>query len=94
MYDTFSPQQHAVCPFDKFVDAINGSEQSRVDFDVSRFSIEQEKVRIVADKAFVTYISKYDGQVIDTASDANPDAYVKIGGKWYDDLDSHSPFGC
>ena len=94
LYDTFSPQQHAVCPYDKFLAAITSSPQSRADFDVSRFSFEQENVRIDGDRAFVTYIGKYDGQVIDTASDANPDVYVRIDGKWYDEVDSHAPFGC
>jgi hypothetical protein len=94
LWDTFSPQQHAVCPYDKFLAAINGSPQSRADFDVSRFAFEQEQVRIEGDHAFVTYIGKYDGRVIDTASDANPDVYVRIDGKWYDEVDSHAPFGC
>ena len=94
LYDTFSPKEQAACPYDKFLVAINSSAQSSPDFDISRFSVEQLKVRVTGDQGFATYVGKFDGRVVDTASDSDPDIFVRVNGAWYDDLDSHSPFGC
>jgi len=47
-------------------------------------------VRIDGDQARVSYVELYDGQVVGTVGTSNPDLYVRIDGRWYDDVDTHA----
>ncbi len=94
LYNTFSPKQHQTCPYDQFLQAIQKSPQSRAGFDVTKFAIDEFRVRFEGDTGYATYVVRFDGHVVDTATDDNPDVFVKVNGEWKDELDSHARFNC
>jgi len=39
----------------------------------------------------VSYVQLYDGQPVGTIGTSEPDVYIRINGRWYDDVDTHKP---
>jgi hypothetical protein len=84
-YKIASPRFQTTCSLDQFVAAVGGN-------DFSTMTVTNIKVRIEGDKAYVTDTVTINGKDDTTATDAAPEIYVKVGGKWYDDSKGQS--GC
>lgn len=84
-YQIASPRFRTTCSFDQFVKSVSGT-------DFSTLVLDQIKVRIEGDKAYVTNRQTLNGKDVSTATDSAPEVFVKIDGKWYDDSKGSS--GC
>jgi uncharacterized protein YchJ len=84
-YQIASPRFRTTCSLDQFVKSVSGT-------DFSTLVLDQVKVRIEGDKAFVTDRQTLNGKDVSTATDSAPEVFVKVDGKWYDDSKGSS--GC
>ena len=84
-YQIASPRFRTTCSLDQYVKSVSGT-------DFSTLVLDQVKVRIEGDKAFVTDRQTLNGKDVSTATDSAPEIFVKIDGKWYDDSKGQS--GC
>jgi len=84
-YQLASPRFQSTCSYDQYVKAVSGT-------DFSTLTIDQIKVRLEGDKAYVTDTVTIDGKDVSIATDSSPEVFVKIDGKWYDDNKGNS--GC
>lgn len=84
-YEIASPRFRTTCSLDQFMASVSGA-------DFSTLVMDQIKVRIEGDKAYVTNRQMLDGKEIGVATDAAPEIFVKVDGKWYDDGKGQS--GC
>jgi hypothetical protein len=53
-------------------------------------AITNLQVRVDGDRAYATYIYTYGATPTAPVTAADPDVYVRINGKWYDDIDTHT----
>jgi hypothetical protein len=83
LYDTLSPAQQAACPKDRFADLM-----SRSPGDVT---VEDLHMYIYGIHAYVTYSTRVGDRPLGRATSDNPDIYVLLNGRLYDDVDGHSP---
>ena len=81
-YELFSPEVRAICSFEDLEAAAEAddSDQSKIDF-------SNVDVRVEGDTAYVSYTITDDGEVIDAVTADDPEVFVKIDGRWYDDQD-------
>jgi hypothetical protein len=83
MYRTFTPRFRRSCPYRTFVAEGNAARKA-----FGRLSIRNVGVRISRNHASLTYQQLAQGAVIATVTRRQPDIYVRIGGRWYDEKDS------
>jgi hypothetical protein len=88
LYQTYSPRFREDCSYNDFLDG--ASSASLLGFDPGEADIDELDVRIEGTTAYATYIQTYEGQDIEAVTEDDPDLYVKIDGKWYDEVDSHT----
>jgi len=86
---TYTPRFRSRCPYRRFV-----ALETRARSAVGRFSIRKIAVRVTRARAAVSYDLLARGVVIDRATTSRPDVYVRISGRWYDEVDSHTGPGC
>jgi hypothetical protein len=86
---TYTPRFRSRCPYRNFVAA-----ETRARSALGRFSVRKIAVRVTRARAAVTYELVARGVVIDRATPKRPDLYVRISGRWYDEIDSHTGPGC
>ena len=91
LYATYSPAQQAACSYDSFLTKVAIARDARPDFNASKVTFDRVRVRIDGDHASVSYVQLYDGQPIGTIGTSDPDVYIRIDGRWYDDVDTHKP---
>ncbi len=86
VYENYSPSFRAACPYAAFeqfeLSSISG-------IDPARMTVSDVRVRVEGDQAYVTYIYEYDGQGVSTIDASAPDVFVKVGERWYDEIDTH-----
>ncbi len=84
MYATYTPRFRRSCPYAKFV---SQSRQTRQilgpNFKLQGISVRAE----TATRAIVAYRFVRDGRTIAQVTLKHRDVYVKIGSRWYDELD-------
>ncbi len=83
LYNTYSPHYQSRCPYDQLLSRAAGSDPASL----QSLSYDQLRVQIDGDKAYATYVTTRDGQVVAAVTDASSDIYVKIGGTWFDEFD-------
>ncbi len=83
LYDTYSPHYQSRCPYEEVLRRASGADAASM----QSLSYDQLHVQIDGDIAYVTYVTKRNGQVIASVTDGSPDLYVKIDGIWYDEFD-------
>jgi hypothetical protein len=54
------------------------------------WTVRNQRIRIRGDRAAVTYTVVRRGRVVNTATARSPDIYVKISGRWRDELDAET----
>jgi hypothetical protein len=86
---TYTPRFRSRCPYRNFV-----AVETRARSALGRFSLRKIAVRATRARAAVTYELVARGVVVDRATPRSPDVYVRISGRWYDEIDSHTGPGC
>ena len=87
LYQSYSPRFRRQCPFAPW----------RAELDAAWPQVRTAntvgiRATIRGNRARVTYRLVLAGKVVDRATAASPDIYVRIGNRWYDELDGHT--GC
>ena len=87
MYRTLAPRVRTRCPYPRFV------EQVKLDrVLVGRLALRNVRVRVAGRHASATYQQiAAGGKVVGAITVKHPDKFVRIGDRWFDDLDSGSP---
>ena len=83
LYNTYSPNYQSRCPYDELLRRAAGADSASL----QSLSYDQLHVQIDGDKAYATYVTMREGQVVAAVTDASPDIYVKIDGTWFDEFD-------
>jgi hypothetical protein len=83
MYRTFTARFRRSCPYRTFV--AQGTEARSM---LGRLSARNIRVRTSGNRAALTYQTVAQGTVVQTITRRNPDIYVRIRGRWYDQVDS------
>ena len=86
MYRTLAPRVRSRCPYPRFVEEVK--------FDralVGRLALRNVVVRVAGRHASATYQQVAAGKVVGAMTVKHPDKFVRIGDRWFDDLDSGSP---
>jgi hypothetical protein len=84
MYATYTARFKRSCPYSRFV---TGSRQTRSVLG-SNFQLRDIRVRMETPRrALVAYRFVKSGRTVATVTFAHRDVYVKIGSRWYDELD-------
>jgi hypothetical protein len=86
---TYTPRFRSRCPYRRFA-----ALEARARSAVGRFSIRKIAVRVTRARAAVSYELLARNVVIDRATPKRPDIYVRIAGRWYDEIDTHTGPGC
>jgi hypothetical protein len=86
---TYAPRFRSRCSYRNFV-----AVETRARSALGRFSVRKIAVRVTRARATVSYELVARGVVIDRATPRSPDIYVRISGRWYDEIDSHTGPGC
>jgi hypothetical protein len=86
---TYTPRFRSRCPYRNFV-----ALETRARSALGRFSLRKIVVRVTRARAAVTYELVARSVVVDRATPNRPDVYVRISGRWYDEVDSHTGPGC
>jgi hypothetical protein len=81
-YELFSPTFRATCPLAAFLRFDRGVQQR-----FSGLSLRILAVRIDGSKASLTYEFLHDGVAVGKLTG---DVYVKVDGKWYDEVDKYT----
>jgi hypothetical protein len=88
LYQTYSPRFQQDCSYNDFLGEVSSA--SLWGFDWAEFAMDELDVRVEGVTAYTTYIQTYEGRDIKAVTEDDPDLYVKIDGKWYDEVDSHT----
>lgn len=84
MYATYTPRYRRACPYARFV---TGQRQARSLIGTT-FQLRGIQVRTeTRTRAIVAYRFVRNGQTIANVTFRHRDVYVKIGSRWYDELD-------
>jgi hypothetical protein len=84
MYRLYSPRYRARCPFARFVEDQRGVRRELG----TRFSFRGVRVRVRGTRATIAYRAvTSSGRTIAAVTFADGDAYVRLGGRWYDEYD-------
>jgi hypothetical protein len=88
LYQTYSPRFQEDCSYNDFLDG--ASSASLWGLDAADVGMDELDVRVEGATAYAMYIQTYEGRDIKAVTEDDPDLYVKIDGKWYDEVDSHT----
>jgi hypothetical protein len=89
MYATLTPGFRRACPYARFVQNSRQTRQALgANFQVRNIQVRNE----TPTRAIVAYMFFKDGRAIARVTLAHRDVYVKLRGRWYDQLDRVS--GC
>jgi len=88
LYQTYSPRFQEDCSYNDFLGEVSSA--SLWGFDPGDVGMDELEVRVEGNVAYTTYIQTYEGRDIKAVTEDDPDLYVKIDGKWYDEVDSHT----
>ncbi len=88
LYETYAPSERHGCPEDAFVRHRNAAMPPATD--LSTLVVDELRVRVDGDTAYVTYVDRLQGTPVGTATDAEPDLYLRADGVWYDKFDTHA----
>jgi hypothetical protein len=83
LYRTFTRRVRARCPYRTFVAQ---AREGRAN--VGRLGVRNIRVRRTGNRAALTYQNTARGVVFLTVTRRHPDIYVRIGDRWYDEVDS------
>lgn len=83
LYRTYTRRFRASCPYRTFV-----AEGRTARNAVGRLSVRNIRVRVTRNRAALTYQNVAQSTVIQTVTRRHPDIYVRIGGRWYDEVDT------
>jgi hypothetical protein len=86
MYATLAPRVRSRCPYPRFVVEVKVSRAL-----VGRVALRNVVVRVAGRHASATYQQLAGGEVVGAITAKHPDKFVRIGDRWFDDLDSGSP---
>ena len=86
MYRTLAPRVRARCPYPRFV-----QEMQVFRTEGGRMTIRNVHVRVAGRHASATYTQLAGGKVAGVIPAKSPDKFVRIGRRWFDDLDAGSP---
>jgi hypothetical protein len=84
LYDTYSPDARAACSYEEFLAVYEGVDP----VDLQSLVYEDLQITVDGDRATASYVVTRGGEEIERAS---ADAYVKVDGEWYDELDADTP---
>ena len=88
LYRLYTPRYRAACPYGRFV---AGNREARAI--LGRIATRNIVVRLRGNRALLSYRGFAHGRLVITVRQSRPDVYVRIGGRWYDELDYLTP-GC
>lgn len=88
LYRTYTPRFRASCPYARW---LAGTKEARRQLGTD-FVVRNVRVRVRGNRAAVTYETVDEGRVHKVTS-SSPDIYVRIGGRWLDELDSQTTCG-
>jgi hypothetical protein len=80
---TYTPRIHSGCSCRRFAAGMKTIRAT-----VGRVALRNIAVRVTGNRAFVTYRIVGHGKVVGGAPARNPDAFARIGGRWFDDVDA------
>ena len=86
LYRTQAPRVRARCPFRRFAAAMN-TIRTLVG---GRISLRKVRISVSGRRAAATYEVVVRGQVVSSSRTRNPDLFIRIGGRWFDDADAGS----
>jgi hypothetical protein len=86
LYELYSPALHEECSYDEFL----GAWQYSSDVDLYTLDYDDLEVQVEGTRAYATYILTYGGEDVHAASEQDPDIFIRIDGRWYDEVDSHT----
>jgi len=86
LYRTLAPRVRSRCPYRRFVDEVG---LARVV--AGRMALHNIVVHVAGRRASATYTQLAGGKVVAVMTVKNPDKFVRIGDRWFDDLDYGSP---
>jgi len=87
VYQYYSPSYKSICSLEEFAAPLRSSVQRG--FEPWKVSYSDVAVKVEGDRAYVTATLRYEDRVA-YYSAADPDIYVRIEGRWYDEVDSHT----
>ena len=86
LWHTYSPRFRRKCVYAAFV-AVNRRERALV----RTVDVRRVRARVRGNRAFVSYEVLLNGIALDVVTPADPDVYVRVRGRWYDELDPKTP---
>ena len=89
LYETYSPRFQEDCPYSEFLDNFSGALVFS-NLDLSTLDVDERNLSVQGDTAYATYIVTYEGRDVEAVTEDDPDVYVQLDGKWYDEVDSHT----
>jgi hypothetical protein len=87
LYRTYTKRVRARCPYPRFVEDVKLF-RTLVG---GRIALRNVRVRVAGRRASATYQMVAGGKVVSAMTAKHPDMFVRIGDRWFDDLDSGSP---
>jgi hypothetical protein len=84
MWRTYSPRVRSRCSYNLFVARMRVIRAA-----LGPFTLRNLAVRVRGQRAFVTYQIIGRGKVVGGAPAREPDVFVRIAGRWFDDFDAH-----
>jgi hypothetical protein len=87
MYRTFAPRVRSRCPYPRFVVEMKGIKA----LVGGPMAVRRVVVRVSGRRATATYQQLAGGKVFASVTANRPDKFVRIGDRWFDDLDYGSP---
>lgn len=88
LYQTYSPAFQDECSYSQFLKSAQATSASGVSWD--NLDYANLKIRVSGSKAYLTYTVTYGGENVHVASEEDPDIFIRISGRWYDEVDSHT----
>jgi hypothetical protein len=86
LWSLYGPRFKARCNYSRWVTA---TKQARAQILPAKIRTSVTRVRVSGSNAYATYDVFVLGQRVHTVGDL----YVKVGGRWRDELDAHTPCG-
>lgn len=86
LYKLYSPRFREECPYNDFL-ALSAA---AVGLDLAELGVDEIDVWVEGDTAYATYILTYEGKDIYAVTENDPDIFIRLDGRWYDEVDSHT----
>jgi len=85
LYSYFGPRFKSACPYPAWEHSIATDPQNRF----PEHTVVTN-VRLVGNVAYLAYEVYWHKTVVDRVFPGYPDKYVRVGGRWYDEIDGHT----